>query len=341
MLKGGLNDIYALFDYVNQNGGRSFDRIKELKDNGILDQLIIINGVDLQLRNEFIRFINILDDPSLENFPHYKKIILYNFNKLIYYFSAFGYEIGAYLNNYEVYRNFPVFIKELGKKFGISYYGNASIEELDEKLSKYLDISHSNNINSGNYDVLIKFKSNSNSDKYKEYLWKKENNKLDLNQRDDFYIYAEDWTCTFENELLNTNNQQSVWVAKDYGDGYGYDVYSYNIATSKEIIIEVKSGVSKNFILTENEYNTMMNTENMDTTEFVIYKFLNENGRITYNIYKYNDQNKLLVAVNDPSNVCLLQPDYYYDEYNNKKDCYAAINETYDYNKAKVLGRTM
>jgi len=83
-------------------------------------------------------------------------------------------------------------------------------------------------------------------------------------------------------------------VAKEKGDGLGYDILSYD-QNGKEIFIEVKTtkgNVNSTFYITRNELEKS--------------KIEKDNYRV-YRVYKYNDETEnaeLLIIKGDLSNLC-------------------------------------
>lgn len=300
-------NIIKFMDYLNDNGGRSFDRIRSLKIDNKFNKLMDYFNVEKCFKNIFLNFIGILDNPLLNDYPNFKKIKLYE-NDLFDCFKKYGFEFSVYFDNEYVYSNFPLFFQTVCKHYGIDKYANMDIIELDIELNKYIDMQH---VSSYKNDVKIMFKSLDNKNKYDKYINSKKQNSLNLNNVDDLYIYCEDYTCFNEDILLKDIGCKSIWVAKDYGDGYGYDVLSYNYVNGKEKLIEVKSGHTYNFTLSKNEYKTMVETTKLGIGEYFVYKYTRnaETGIINFNIYKYDLYNDILVDLNYNDNYCRLTPD--------------------------------
>lgn len=70
-------------------------------------------------------------------------------------------------------------------------------------------------------------------------------------------------------KLYNLNRQdlaqRVIWVSKEVGDGFGYDIFSFNLQSNHQKLLEVK-GTTKadneyNFELSANEYRTLSNIE--------------------------------------------------------------------------------
>ena len=328
MVNDGFQRLEELMDYFNKNGGRSFERINELKNTSALDIAIETNNLHTYIKNVILDFINILDDPSLEKYPYTKKIKIYNL-ELFKLFNMYGYELSAYFNNTKAYRNFPLFIQSAANKFGIKKYADMPIDELDKLLNQYVDLVHQININTHRYEVLVMLRYFDNKDKYNKYEDKKMKNKLDLNDIDDLFIASEDHTYILENSLLYNTNTRASWVARYFGDGYGYDILSYDRDTLKEKLIEVKSGYGNNFKLTKNEHKTMVEANNNDNCEYYIYKYTRNaiNNNIYLTIYKYDKEKDLLVDINNPNNVCLLTPNQYFTDDHGRVVEFYATNE--------------
>ena len=76
-------------------------------------------------------------------------------------------------------------------------------------------------------------------------------------------------------ENLIKNSIESIFVSRDCGDGFGYDIHTlYNDNnTIKEGLIEVKATSNENkdfFALTDEEYNTMIDTLNNDKVKYFV-----------------------------------------------------------------------
>ena len=90
--------------------------------------------------------------------------------------------------------------------------------------------------------------------------------------------------------------EQVKWVARDVGDGFGYDILSFDPYTSEEIIIEVKGTRLK-----QNEFNfELTNKENQFLYSSVNYP--NNNSKyLIYHVYidKYNNEDIYPVSIVD------------------------------------------
>ena len=103
---------------------------------------------------------------------------------------------------------------------------------------------------------------------------------------------------------------QSYWIAKFFGDGYGYDILNYDYVNCRENLIEVKSSTENEYFdLTENEFIVMTYTENITNTDYYVYKFFYKGNidNFTCKSYKYDKQRHMLVDTTDPSIVCEIE----------------------------------
>ena len=306
------DNIEKSMDYINSLYGRSFEKMDSLKKENKLNKLLEYFRIDKSFKSIFTDFIKILNSPLLENYPEYKKIKLYE-NDLFDCFIHYGYELSLYFDNKEAYRNFPLFFHTVCKKYNIDKYSNMSLKEIDLELNKYIDMEHGINPNSHKYDVMVVLKSIMNKDKYNMYY----NNRSLLDEQDIMFIGSEEYTRDYEDFFLKFNNNKSIWVSKEYGDGYGYDILSYEMSNDKEKLIEVKSGQTMDFTLTKNEYKKMLEVSESEKDNYYIYKYTNINKDIPdMYIYKYDKENDVLVD-EDNNIVLTLTPNQYYDQ--NKK----------------------
>ena len=107
--------------------------------------------------------------------------------------------------------------------------------------------------------------------KYDEILPMLDVMPLDYNNTDMFYIWAE--REAYKSEIRNNPQNSIIWVAKEEGDGYGYDVLNYNPFENKENAIEVKASKYNSFGLTENERDYAFKSRYYMNTDYSIYHY--------------------------------------------------------------------
>lgn len=121
--------------------------------------------------------------------------------------------------------------------------------------------------------------------------------------------------------LKNATN--ACFVAKDLGNGFGYDMYfQIQAVDTIECLVEVKTtkSMSNNdyFYLSENEYNTMLNTLNNKNTKYIICRVnINNNSNLEYYLLDFVDSNTLRSTNYDQDHV-----EYYLEPNDNNTYCF-------------------
>ena len=147
------------------------------------------------------------------------------------------------------------------------------------------------------------------------FLYNKYNsnyNGIDISNKSSFFITAEHYTFDLE------KNQSTAWVAKDLGDGYGFDIYSFDTNLWKEKLIEVKSGFTDYFTLSENEVNVMRNSFHKGALYYIYkYTYNKSDNKIYATTLRYDNE---LDALVDDNSIYKIekQDDYYLVSMNNK-----------------------
>lgn len=329
------DEFEIIMDKINKKYGRSFDSITKLHEEKILDNIIEIKNLHLLLKQELEDFIEILYDPYLDMCPLTRKIHLYR-NDIPILFSRFGYEIGTYFGKKDSNHMFHEFIKAGIKKLNINI-NKININELENRLNYFLDTITGINPNRGKEEQNISIKSCMNKEKYKKY---KDVNKTNINynNEDMFFIWSEKDTYEKEKQELEKYKEfplKPKWVAKKDGDGFGFDILSYDYLNQKEKAIEVKSGMKKEFSLTENEYNTIKKFKQngyCNHVDYYVYKYTYDFSTMkeTIDIYKYDYENETLYNIETNETVTFIE-----EKNKNNETIYTSIIE-----KQKTLKKT-
>ena len=123
-----------------------------------------------------------------------------------------------------------------------------------------------------------------------------------------------------------------IFVAKDHGNGFGYDIYakSNNENTPIEYLIEVKATTNKDksfFELTSTEMGIMKDTIGNEKVQYMVVTVFVDIPNKTY-------QNKCYQAVNEKTLVDLYGTDTYgFDSINNGKYLFKLVQRTREKNK--------
>jgi len=293
-------EVKELMDYINDNGGRSYCRIDELKETKELDKLIEQNNIHEKLKNEIELFIKTLYDPYLDMCPLTRKIYLYR-SSIIEIFGLYSYEIGSYFDDPESYHILHRFLKSGIKKYNITL--NINLNDLEERLNYFLDTTTGINPNRKREEQNIKGQVKLNEENYKKY----ENiNNINYNNKDMFFVWSETDTYNKEKQQLKQYQEfelKPIWVSKTDGDGFGFDILSYDFINQKEKAIEVKSGKNKEFTLSEPEYNTIQKLKQnvyYNHVDYYVYKYTYDEtiGKEIIDIYKYDFEKDILININ-------------------------------------------
>ena len=291
-----ISIIDDLADSLNKVGKSSFNDFKELKNPGILDSLIDKTYFKEQLKVELTDYLDYLYN---DDYHYLKKINLYESNNIFNIFLSSYYIICLYFNNIYAYRDMPMFIKLLIDNLNIEEYSHLGINDIKIKLRETYDISDGYDCNLGKYTFELVPKYKEKYVKYSDYDYLYKPNSVYTEDTTNFFVWSEH--KVYENEkykLSNLPNLQNKvrWVSRVDGDGYGFDVLSFNETNKKEMLIEVKSCKPKNITLTNVELNVMRNC-NYYSSEYYIYNYYYDKEENLVKLCKYmyiKDLDKLL-----------------------------------------------
>lgn len=320
--------IAAAMDDINKNFGRSFDTIRDLKLTGRLDYLYLHNGIHNNFEIVLRDFLDKLYTDSFNIYPHTRKISLYNYNNLIDCYNHYSYDLGAYFNNNliltpqnnKIWLVFSRFIKAACMKYGIEPYASMTEDQLGYRVGSFLDLNcgisttlHRDG-NHNEFEVNVIGHPIIDKEKYKKYdVCKNKSipfNRMDIDEAKKFMSVDAERRVFEEYNKRIERCGQSYWIAKFFGDGYGYDILNYDYVNYRENLIEVKSSTENEYFdLTENEFIVMTYTENITNTDYYVYKFFYKGNinNFTCKSYKYDKQRHMLVDTTDPSIVCEIE----------------------------------
>ena len=306
-----VDDTYSLYDkmnalwtYTNTYGGCSFDTLDKYKENGSLDKIIDMYCSE-ELLNKLLDFLNILFNPSFDTFPYLRKLTLHE-SELVEIYRRFGYPLALYINNKEAYYQFPLYIRGLIDKYVIRYNKDQkeiSFEELEKRLNKYMDLVY--DYNSDNiFRITPMFRYPGNIKDYDKYEDKIINHTLSRDNIDEYSILAEQYAYEMEKNIISNYSEYNTdtivkWISKDYGDGYGYDVLSYDPILKRQKVIEVKSSKFNNYELTKNEFKELQKMKDMENCDYYVYEYdFSIDNYVIYRILKYDPVKDKLIDTN-------------------------------------------
>lgn len=311
------NTLEYIWDNINRQIGCSFDTLNELNNEGKIEKIFNDFKIDELLKKELNDFINLLYTKIYNDFPYLRKLIL-NESSFIQIFNRFSYIIGLYCGNKDVYRKLPLYLKTLLEKLDVYYYKDLSLEEIDKTLRDRMSLMYRYDPNSDRNLIELNYKPKNFYTDYNLYQDKITNNKLNILNQTEFFIWSE--KNTFENEYNELSKYPEYttgvvvrWVSKEHGDGYGYDVLSYDPILRRQKLIEVKSGRSKNINLTFTEFKEI-NEAVKNNCDYYVYKYyLDEKNSLFLNKLKYDVINDVFIDTST-NEVYHLSP--YFEEQN-------------------------
>lgn len=267
-----VESFYKLSYQLNNQGYSSYNDLRNLFYENRLDSIVEANVSIGLLKLDVTNYLNVLFDETIP-FHYYKKLLLENATSKSRLYSTL-FLIALYSGDENGYNNLPLLLLNLIKKLNIEKYRYVDINALKAAVYRSLDIKP--NLKNQEDYCKVNHKLILNEDKYDKFDIKLASNTINFYDQDDFFIWAEHHA--FESEKFNLPQYQNFikWVSRYYGDGYGFDVLSFNSIKNIEKLIEVKSGRDESFTLTENECNVMRNC-GFKNAEYYVYKY-------TYNL---------------------------------------------------------
>ena len=290
-----MSKIEKIVAKLDEIGINSYADYEKLNENNVLDFYLKNSGFEEPLKREITLFLKNLYNQNIP--PTYKKILLDSYLKNIDIYAQKL--ISMYYKNDKAYRNLPIFIKMLIDNLNIVEFKQLTEDDLYNKLKECLDIKEwRKNYNQGGNDTIEVVRKFINP-KYEENQQRYLNPIPNYLDKDEFYIWGE--YQILKNEEVKPNDLSSyppLWVAKDFGDGYGFDIISYNRTTKREALIEVKTGLSRDTILSANEYNVMRNCHLYNADYYIVkYYYDQKNRELSRSIFKYIQQFDALIDV--------------------------------------------
>ena len=249
----------------------SYSDYDELKRQGILDRIINNKHILGCLETEVRKFFNILDSEYYKDKPAYRKQLMYqNSYVAIVNNNIFNYLLCLYFNIEETYRIFPLFTLEIAKKFNIDKYKDMTFQEMFKLLNDNMDLTRK-------YDYkykkeLIELVPRYPSDVYQKYDIMQST--INFDNIEEYFVMTEYDAFLEECKRAEDEDEGAIvnHTARNLGDGFGYDVYSYDSNSNREKLIEVKSGRYTTFYLTLNEFKVLQKTKDQQKTDYYIYK---------------------------------------------------------------------
>jgi|GEM_PF-2903332 len=246
----------------------SYNDLKVMKENGKLDSLLDSLNLQEILKSDFTYFLDIIFD---EGKFYYQKLIfleklcyneIYDINNGIFILKL----ISLYCNCEEAYINFPAMLKAIITKCDIKKYEHLTGEDINNQVHKCMAVS--DEMKDGKKICKPIKRSSGQFTNYNNYDYEYDEDTI-ANNPTLFFVKSEQWA--YEKE----NSPNKRWVSRYDGDGYGFDILSYDYELDREKVIEVKSGVDDCLWFTNNELKVMRESEGKNVT-YCVYKWFSE-----------------------------------------------------------------
>lgn len=333
------NVLKNIEDKLNSEGNFSYAYLDSLKYNGELDNLLDSYNVSNMFEDVLNSFLNILFDKSYDFFPNLKKILLHEAD-FVSLFRRFGYILSLYMDNKDAYRVFPLFLYSACLKYNVSI-GDITVSNMSDLLVKNMDLSFFYNPNLERDLIEINMKPVGFYTDYSKYDEILSSNKIYYEDQTLFFVSTEYSVYLFELSELKKYPMYNAdfivrWVSRYHGDGYGFDVLSFDPTSMREKLIEVKSGKSKNITVTKEELKKIYKCIYDKNCDYYIYKcyFNKLSSELEYYVLKLDLENRYFVDVHRGDKY-LISPYFYFKD--GKQKVEASIEREDLYVKVKNL----
>lgn len=306
--------LTKITETINQtNLGFSYDLVDKLKEEGFIDNIMDFCDIKILLEREFKDFIELLFETSYDKYPEHKKLLLEKKDFVeVYNNINCNYLLCSYFENMESYKVLPSFIRVLLVEYNMDKYTHLTPTEIYSILLDKIDVMESIDSKRGYMTTRINNeKPKYNKEKYDKYIPLVENKTIpDVYNSDEFFVWSEARVFKNESNFLRNYPEAVKWIAKDYGDGYGYDVLSYDHLNDREMLIEVKSGSSKNLILSKTEYLRAYHSSYDNRCDYYIYHYWYDalNTKIVPIILKFDKEKKIFINIHNPEDEYYISP---------------------------------
>lgn len=262
---------------------------------------ILFNQYDIATSffSEIERVLDLIYGKEYPDLPHYRKLLVNespiidlcldeDFKKLF----------SIYMQAPDVYYDFNRFIFQC-KEWLINFdYMDINHIQLLDKIEKFFNIGCN-----GDQRVILRKNVHVQKEKRKYTFDDYFNNNI---PNENAFLFSE--FDTYYNEQIKLLNDNPEWaelcefVSEYFGDGYGYDVYTYDPYAKREKLIEVKYTRTGTIRFTRNEYLTAKTPIDGIQHDYYVYcYFHDENDQFYIYVFKYNSEKDLFINIKDSS----------------------------------------
>lgn len=306
-----INEIYNNTDIYHISADHFYNVKDYIFDNPYDSDVIFFKQTLASFYIEPFKNLNLINALNLsDKFPYFKKQEIFKNLPFIH-----------TLENYHFYLSFlftlpseclggvDSFYKTIFwfiKSFDNCLLSNDFINTINNFVSENKSIFHISKDHYDDYSTeLQRYKKvlsgNFNTDDYKNF---------EITQRSQEMLQDYQVQSRYKNKKLGTIGELAVFeflknatnvcfVAKELGNGFGYDIYFEGYIDQKtECLVEVKTTANASdddyFSLSENEYNTMLNTLNANNAKYLICRVnAHDINKMTFSVFEAVNKNIL------------------------------------------------
>lgn len=305
-------------------------------------------GVMDLLKEELSNFFNLYDKEYMKENFYLKQLEVKDcpFLKVL---ENFYYILACYLGNEKLYRDFPNFMKALVDNYKLPGYENLTYKDYYYGFLQYNFMKYSENYDDKYERVLIDYKTpyaNNSYDSFEEEMRKELPN---YNKDGVFWRWAERDTFLKEKDYIKSKvvydtNKIVRWVSRFDGDGYGYDILSYDPETKREKLIEVKTTECERFFISNEEVRKAYETSKSNYCDYYIYGYIRQSNNIPLlKKLKFDKEKYYFINIDDPEDIYYISGDIFpknneeEDKYNGKVQLYIESKERFNYLKNRDI----
>ena len=294
-------------------------------------------GVMDLLKEELSNFFKLYDkDYMKENF-YLKQLEVKNcpFIKVL---DNFYYILACYLGNEKLYRDFPNFMKALVDNYKLPGFENLTCKDYYYGFLQYNFMKYSEDYSSKYERVLIDHKFPVVNNTYNSFEEEMRKDIPDYTKDGVFWRWAERDTFLKEKDYIKSKviydtNKIVRWVSRFDGDGYGYDILSYDPETKREKLIEVKTTLGKNIFISNEEVRKAYETSKSNYCDYYVYVYFSqENTKPKLIKLKFDKEKYYFVNIDNPEDIYYVSATLSSTEnYNGKVQLYLETKEEFNY----------
>lgn len=305
-------------------------------------------GVMDLLKEELSNFFNLYDKEYMKENFYLKQLEVKDcpFLKVL---ENFYYILACYLGNEKLYRDFPNFMKALVDNYKLPGYENLTYKDYYYGFLQYNFMKYSENYDDKYERVLIDYKTpyaNNSYDSFEEEMRKELPN---YNKDGVFWRWAERDTFLKEKDYIKSKvvydtNKIVRWVSRFDGDGYGYDILSYDPEKKREKLIEVKTTECERFFISNEEVRKAYETSKSNYCDYYIYGYIRQSNNIPLlKKLKFDKEKYYFINIDDPEDIYYISGDIFpknneeEDKYNGKVQLYIESKERFNYLKNRDI----